>query len=394
MWQYRGISHAVNLSIGLGHSCGIVGGLLLTGGTPFGCRSTTLDPYNLQRIARPYSCSCRTPMTVFPTAICPQAEAPPLDTTDPGSAEKATVNDTPEPEGDMKEGVNSMPPILEEFIPGERLPDIIDVYVNKEFLLRTSGNLDFLNRSSPQLERPIKFVRQHPERTVIDKGILDLRCFDYLGTGSHSTVFLAPLTLPSTTPKPSVRGAVAVKLSDPHNDQCEMLMNEAKIYDAFPPDLQRGDVPIVPKFYGCYAPYIKLSDRVNNGNGGGNLDKEGWTRETMPKCMSVPILLLEACGRAVRSSLSDSGRESIGTLLEHLHEVRFVQGSMYHRNVLVQPGPLTVPRANRSLDEPSYRIIDFGRGISFGVNTSSLKDVKREIEREERHARSERLIPY
>jgi hypothetical protein len=67
---------------------------------------------------------------------------------------------------------------------------------------------------------------------------------------------------------------------------------------------------------------------------------------------------------------------------------------MYHRNVLVQPGPLTVPRANRSLDEPSYRIIDFGRGISFGVNTSSLKDLKREIEMEERHARSERLTPY
>jgi hypothetical protein len=82
--------------------------------------------------------------------------------------------------GDMKEGGISMPPNLEEFIPGERLPDIIDVYVNKEFLFLASGCLDFLNRSIPQLEYPIKFVRQYPKRTrrsrrtVIDKGMFNI----------------------------------------------------------------------------------------------------------------------------------------------------------------------------------------------------------------------------
>jgi hypothetical protein len=64
---------------------------------------------------------------------------------------------------------------------------------------------------------------------------------------------------------------------------------------------------------------------------------------------------------------------------------------MFRRNVLVQPGPLSVPRANRSLDEPSYRIIDFGRGISLGVNIFSLQDLKREAESEQRDARAERL---
>jgi hypothetical protein len=134
-------------------------------------------------------------------------------------------------------------------------------------------------------------------------GQLDLRHSDYLGVGHHSEVVLAPLTFPSTTPKPSVRGAVAVKLSNPYDDAREMLLNEAKIYNAFPHDLQGGDVPVVPKFYGFYTPYI------DNGNGSGNLDKEEWTREMMPERLIMPILLLEACGKAVRThSLSHSGR--------------------------------------------------------------------------------------
>jgi hypothetical protein len=71
----------------------------------------------------------------------------------------------------MKERVN-LPPNLEEFIPQERLPDIIHVYVTKEFLFRASGCQDYLNRSTPQLERPIKFVRQNPGPT--DKGMYNI----------------------------------------------------------------------------------------------------------------------------------------------------------------------------------------------------------------------------
>jgi hypothetical protein len=67
---------------------------------------------------------------------------------------------------------------------------------------------------------------------------------------------------------------------------------------------------------------------------------------------------------------------------------------MYHRNVLVQPGPLSVSRANRSLNEPSYRIVDFGRGTSLGVNVFSLEDLKEGAESEQSAARGEGLIPY
>jgi len=66
---------------------------------------------------------------------------------------------------------------------------------------------------------------------------------------------------------------------------------------------------------------------------------------------------------------------------------------MFERNVLVQPGPLTVPRASRSLDEPSYRIVDFGRGIGVGVSRYSLQAIKRGAEKEQEYAYRERLTP-
>jgi hypothetical protein len=46
----------------------------------------------------------------------------------------------------------------------------------------------------------------------------------------------------------------------------------------------------------------------------------------------------------------------------NLHNAGFLQGSVYPRNILMQPGPLTLPPSKRSLASPSFRIIDFGRG--------------------------------
>jgi len=45
----------------------------------------------------------------------------------------------------------------------------------------------------------------------------------------------------------------------------------------------------------------------------------------------------------------------------NLHQFGFTQGSVYPRNILIQPGPLTLPPSKRSLASPSFRIIDFGR---------------------------------
>jgi hypothetical protein len=46
-----------------------------------------------------------------------------------------------------------------------------------------------------------------------------------------------------------------------------------------------------------------------------------------------------------------------------LHLSGFLQKSAFKKNILVQPGPLTVPPPERSLDSPSFRIIDFGRAL-------------------------------
>lgn len=118
-------------------------------------------------------------MTVLPTQ--PQVES----ATHPRGAEMATgklirspmrydsphtfpkVDETPEPDG-------AMPPNLEEFIPGECLPDIIDIYVNKDFLFRVAGYLDCSNQSTEQFERPITFFRHYPRRFVVDnKGMFN-----------------------------------------------------------------------------------------------------------------------------------------------------------------------------------------------------------------------------
>ena len=50
------------------------------------------------------------------------------------------------------------------------------------------------------------------------------------------------------------------------------------------------------------------------------------------------------------------------SLLLRLHHMDIVQGSFYVRNIMCQPGPLTLPPEKRSYDHPSFRIIDFGRG--------------------------------
>ena len=59
-----------------------------------------------------------------------------------------------------------------------------------------------------------------------------------------------------------------------------------------------------------------------------------------------------------------ASRILLHSMVRRLHRAGFSQGSFSPRNILVQPGPLHVPPAERTMDKPSYRIIDFGRGIN------------------------------
>jgi hypothetical protein len=54
------------------------------------------------------------------------------------------------------------------------------------------------------------------------------------------------------------------------------------------------------------------------------------------------------------------------SLFRLLHHADVLQQSAYARNMVVQPGPLTVPPHQRSMDTPSFRIIDFGRAEMIG----------------------------
>ena len=140
-------------------------------------------------------------------------------------------------------------------------------------------------------------------------GRLDLRYSKFLGSGNHSFVILAPLTLPSIVSAPSLRGAVAVKLAGSQDSEREMLLNEAKIYNAFPRELQEGSShapPIVPKFYGYYVPSLEAFE--SNADNDEFPEKERKHIRTMLECIT-PILLLESCGVEIcADALSSTNR--------------------------------------------------------------------------------------
>jgi hypothetical protein len=151
--------------------------------------------------------------------------------------------------------------------------------------------------SGNDVSKPSESVARDPTA-----GRLDFRCSKPLGEGNHSYVVLAPLTLPSTPPAPSIRGTVAVKMAKSQTSQREMLRNEAKIYNAFPRKLQEGSSnapPIVPKFYGYYVPSLKAFDSTACDK----FPKEEWVhldaiRDIVEEM--TPILLLESCGEQVQ----------------------------------------------------------------------------------------------
>ena len=66
-------------------------------------------------------------------------------------------------------------------------------------------------------------------------------------------------------------------------------------------------------------------------------------------------------------------REKCYELVGRLQKAGYTNRSMYVRNMLVQPGPLSRPREERTMDEPSFRIIDFGRVETRGDDDSFVE---------------------
>ncbi|KAI0329800.1 hypothetical protein GY45DRAFT_1435189 [Cubamyces sp. BRFM 1775] len=219
---------------------------------------------------------------------------------------------------------------------------------------------------------------------------LHLRQKSRLGMGNHSFVYHAPLTLPPplSAYSPTGQVTVAAKLAFPHCSAHALLHNEARAYSAFTEDAQHEYcgyniippcyypvpvVPIVPKFYGFYLPVgddgkfmdeFALHEKEHRNCSGGSC-KVPWIS---------PILLMEECGQPVKPhKFTMDQRTECFSLILRLHDMGITQNSFYLRNILIQPGPLSMPPSMRSFKTPSFRIIDFGRAR---VLTYMLAEVK------------------
>ncbi|KAH8985778.1 hypothetical protein EDB86DRAFT_2323457 [Lactarius hatsudake] len=323
----------------------------------------------------------------------------------------------------------STPLPLEVAVPKEHLPDVLDVYdkdawvllrptifsvysaFDKDAALRISASdparmAEYRNWEKFLACNPVRFVRKYPvcithegEEVAGDTlkasatsdcrtiGQLEFGGFgkQRLGSGFHSNVFLALFTLLSCAVS-SLHGEVAVKLAKGHWADREMLENEAEVYNKFPCELQESTPSspgVVPKFFGYYSPSCESVDSYKGDDG----DEGGAKAVRRDVCKLLrsatsPILLLEHCGKSIKTNMpSNCQWDTILGMFDRLHNARFIQRSIHRRNILVQPGPLTHPLAERSLDNPSYRIIDFGRGGCYDGDESN--PVAEEMRREQ-----------
>ncbi|PIL28844.1 hypothetical protein GSI_08890 [Ganoderma sinense ZZ0214-1] len=312
-------------------------------------------------------------------------------------------------------------PKLEEFIPEGLFPDIL--------LVHDPGKLT--NHTQPGGE-PVKYKRLFPVLPRdLTKTIEELPTTDHiahlhlhksnpLGTGHHSCVYRASLTLPPPLSARSHTGqcTVAAKLAFPHCTAHALLANEAKVYSELPRHTQEEycgfniappcnyPVPvgaIAPKFFGYYVPVGEDSEAMH---GYSEHKKEHRRCGEWKPCKvewTSPILLIEECGEPVKpETFSADERTECFSLLHRLHKLNILQGSPYVRNVLVQPGPLTDPPERRSLATPSFRVVDFGRGEVYAEHadmTRSERERARDafaarIRDEQRAAREEMLLEY
>lgn len=306
---------------------------------------------------------------------------------------------------------SGLPPKLEEQIPDCFLPDLL--LVNDLCLCATGKqgqNEDELKYTTVRMKpivqsRVFKYIRQEPIIGNINRipskdlkiASIQLSPDNMTASGSHSSVYKAPLRLPPPLATNSRSGAgevtVIAKLAFDGlfiDDDREMLEAEASAHSSLARKhsylqeawsgyniLEGIDRPVpvgavLPKFYGYYVPSLDA------------LSKES---------MLSPVLLMEDCGspielknmslaeKCVRHSIVSwfqisslilfllqiltlplrLVREEVLSKYLHLQNAEFQHCSCYPRNVLVQPGPLSVHPRERSLKTPSYRLVDLGR---------------------------------
>ncbi|KAH9903238.1 hypothetical protein C8Q73DRAFT_798902 [Cubamyces lactineus] len=296
-------------------------------------------------------------------------------------------------------------PKLEEKIPEAFLPDILLVHDPERTTQHTSGTPNepvTYRRVEYRLPQSGGVENEEPQNTEDRVAHLHLRQTNRLGTGHHSSVYRAPLTLPPplSAYSPTGQVTVAAKLAFPRCTAHALLHNEARTYSAFPEHAQTEYCgynvvppchypvpigPIVPKFYGFYLPVGE--DGKTKDEFALHGKEHNMCREDAACSVSwrSPILLMEECGEPVKpENFTVDERTECFSLLLRLHELRITQGSFYVRNVLIQPGPLSARPSQRALGTPSFRIIDFGRARVLAYLLAAIKETdaeKRQVER-------------
>jgi len=270
---------------------------------------------------------------------------------------------------------------LEEHLPSTYYPDTLIVHDPSNV---SSGK--FRVDSTVIMSHPFLYRRLYPQSEKVGSGSkafpniahLHLSPEHRVGVGHHSVVYCAPLQLPSglTTYKSSSArpGTVKVvaKVAFPERRPRSLLRNEGTVYDSFPQHMSEEycgwhllspfmhspapSTAIVPKFFGYYVPI----DPPNAPKG------KIWLKRS-------PILLMEDCGSPiVAGNLDADGRAECYSLLLRLHFANYLHNSFHERNIVIQPGPLTRRPIERSMKTPSFRVIDFGRSLTFEAHLASM----------------------
>ncbi|KAA1475651.1 hypothetical protein DENSPDRAFT_842457 [Dentipellis sp. KUC8613] len=320
-------------------------------------------------------------------------------------------------------------PKLEQFIPEEYFPDYILVHDPQDVCSgRPPRHIQTKGSATEEASEPKRYKRVFPTDEMLrskkskdedrpNVAHLYVNKKGEMGEGHHSMAYRASVRLPYplSAHSPNKQVTVAMKVAMQRQSARDMLENEAETYNTFPRHLMEDwcgynlptpehafPVPataVVPKFFGYYKPDFGTDDDDEEEaseksddegyHGDWDIDWKFQRRKTRTRDSAVkkpsPILLMEDCGVPINPKDYDlDTRTEIFSMALRLHFEGIVQNSFFTRNIVMQPGPLTLPPEKRSIDRPSFRVIDFGRAELWAdlhkaaVGNMVLKNLKKD----------------
>lgn len=180
------------------------------------------------------------------------------------------------------------------------------------------------------------------------------------------------------------------------------LAREAENYQAFPsyffehwngynlvyPIYDPTPCGALVQFYGYYVPqggFEPVAVDAAISDPGRTSDSASSTNSAprLPTDYISPILLLEHCGQPVNvDDMNKDEKQACAALCMMFLNGDWFHGSLYERNVVVQPGPITEWPAFRGMDrrQLSFRLIDFGRADRLGKTGDHLEYIRQKEE--------------